>query len=126
MASPNAENVAKEVIKLVRSGKIVNFQKIQKKNGYSDKSCKAMKAKQTKTYKRTIEPITDGLWREINRIKNELESRDLSEEKYKELVESLDKLVKNYQLLSGGATERREDIISPERQAILDKLLNDK
>ena len=34
--------------------------------------------------------------------------RDISEEKYKDLSEVLDKLYKNYQLATGGATERTE------------------
>lgn len=127
MASKNAEIVAKKVSENIRKGKKIVLGEIIEQSGYSESTSRSpQRVTETKTFKKAIEPLTDGLWREINRIKKELESRDLTEEKYKEMVESMDKLIKNYQLLSGGATERREDIISPERQAILDKILDDK
>jgi Spy/CpxP family protein refolding chaperone len=40
-------------------------------------------------------------------------------------MKSMYKLIKNYQLLSGGATERVENTLTPEQQAKLDKILND-
>lgn len=108
MASEAAEAVAKEVIKTVRNGQIPNFQKIQKKHGYSDKSAKTMVAKRTKTYKKAIAPFEALLNKEISKIQLEMARRDISEEKYKDLSEVLDKLYKNYQLATGGATERTE------------------
>ncbi len=106
MASENAAAVAKEVIQTVQNGKKVNLQKIQQKHGYSDKSAKAMKAKQTKTYKKTILPFASMLEKEISKIQLEMDKRDIGDEKYKDLAEVLDRLNKNLQLASGGDTER--------------------
>ncbi len=66
----------------------------------------ATKVTETKTYKQTVEPIVERWQKEIGRIQTELETRVLSGEKYKELVESLDKLNKQVQLATGGVTER--------------------
>lgn len=105
MASPNAEKVALDVIKAVSNGKLANKQKITEANGYSKKSARAQKAVRTKTYQKTIRPVVDGIAEEIEKIKIELKSRDISEERYNDLVRSMDLLIKNYQLLTGGNTE---------------------
>jgi len=102
--SYNAKAVAEEVIKTVRAGTKVELGKIQKRHGYSDSSVQAGKAIKTKTFKRAIKPLTDGLHREIQKIKKEMAGRDITEEKYRDLADVLDKLIKNYQLLSGGKT----------------------
>lgn len=115
MASENAKAVAREVIQRVRKGEKVNFQEIQQNHGYSANSAKSMKAKETETYKMEIKPLADRLKDEIDRIQLEMTRRDLTEEKYQILVDALDKINKNYQLVSGGATERVINIqLSPE------------
>lgn len=52
----------------------------------------------------------------IEQIRNnalaELEARDVSEERYSDVVKAVDLLTKNHQLLSGGETERNEMTIS--------------
>lgn len=108
MASEIAEAVAKEVIETVRKGKKPNLQEIQQRHGYSKQSAKSMMAKRTKTYKKAMLPFEALLKKEIDKIQQEMSSRDISEEKYKDLSEVLDKLYKNYQLATGGATERTE------------------
>jgi hypothetical protein len=105
MASEIAGKVAEEVIKTVRNGKIPNLQEIQQKHGYSKQSAKSMMAKRTKTYKKAMAPFEALLKKEIDKIQQEMANRDISEEKYKDLGEVLDKLYKNYQLATGGATE---------------------
>lgn len=107
MASINAENVAKEVIMKVRKGERVNFQELQKKNGYSDNSAKSMKVKETQSYQAIIKPLADRLKEEIDRIQNAMGIKDLDKEKYDVLVNALDKVNKNYQLVTGGATDNQ-------------------
>jgi hypothetical protein len=106
MASENAKAVAKEVITKVRKGEKINLQEIQQAHGYSKNSAKSMKGVDNDTYRKEVKPLADGIDREIERIKLELSTRDISEEKYKELVSSLDILIKNHQLLNGKETER--------------------
>jgi len=108
MASENAKAVAQEVIERVRKGEKVNFQEIQQNHGYSEASAKSMKAKETDTYQKEIKPLVDRLKDEIDRIQLEMSSRDLTPEKLRDLSDILDKYVKNYQLLSGGATENKK------------------
>jgi len=107
MSSENAKAVAKEVITRVRNGKKINFQEIQQNHGYSKSSAVAMKGTRNDTYKEAVKPLSDGLAKEIEKIKLEMSLRDISDEKYKDLADVLDKLVKNYQLVTGGATERQ-------------------
>jgi hypothetical protein len=127
MASKNAENVAKKISENIRKGKKVILGEIIEESGYSESTSKSpQRVTETKSFKKAIEPLTDGLWREINKIKAEMEARDITDEKYETLSTVLDKLVKNYQLLSGGATERVENKLDQEQQAKLDIILNDK
>lgn len=122
MPSENAKAVAKEVISRVRKGEKVNLQEIQTNHGYTKSSAKSMKATRTDTYKREIKPFAERLKNEIDRLSEELESRDLSQEEYKTLVDSIDKLNKNYQLVTGGATERVEDTLTDEQvQRIIER-----
>ncbi len=60
----------------------------------------------TKQYQEKMKPIKEQLEEERQRIIQQMKSKNLSKEKYKDLVESMDKITKNVQLLSGGATER--------------------
>jgi hypothetical protein len=60
----------------------------------------------TKQYKEKMKPVVDQLIAERQRILNALIKKNLTKEEYKNLVDSLDKMTRNIQLLSGGATER--------------------
>ena len=113
MASLNAEAVAKDVIETVRKGKKVNFQKLQKKHGYTDASARAMKVKKTKTFQKRIAPLVDRLKSEIDRIQLEMSNRDITDEKYIELAKVMDIYIKNYQLFTGGDTERSRIVFMP-------------
>jgi hypothetical protein len=105
MSSINAKLTAKEVSETIRAGKPVVLGKIIRKRYSNSTSKSPQRVTQTKSYQEEIKPITEGLYREINRLKNEMESRDLSIEEYKTLSEVLDKTVKNYQLLSDKPTD---------------------
>lgn len=107
MASVNAETVANKVIERVRKGQKVKLGEIIKKQGYSDSvSTSPTKVTKTKSYQQIIKPVVIKLKNEIDRIQKELGKRILSGEDYKVLTDALDKQIKNYQLLSGGDTER--------------------
>lgn len=55
---------------------------------------------------------------------NELKARDLSEERFPDVVKAIDTFTKNAQLLSGGATKRQEiGVLSEERKEELLSLL---
>lgn len=106
MASENAKAVLRDVEATVRSGKIVNFQKIQIKNGYSKTSAKAMKAKKTATYQEGEKKIVEQLEKERQKILIEMKKKR-GKAGYSDLVRGLEVTTKNIQLLSGGDTERQ-------------------
>lgn len=112
MSSENVKSVVKDIIKTVQKGGKINMQEIQKKHGYSVKSAKAMKAKQTKTWQKEMKPFLTMLQDEISKIQLEMAGRDITEEKYKDLAEVLDRLNKQVQLATGGETERTKIIVT--------------
>lgn len=107
MASQNAKLVANKVLENLGKGKRIIMGEILREAGYADNTADNPKnVTNTKTYKETISPIVSRWQKEIERIQAELERRSLSDEKYKELVDSIDKLNKQVQLATGGDTER--------------------
>lgn len=106
MASLNAQKVALKVSETIRKGKRVHLGKIIRENGYSlETSLSPTLVTRTKSYKAIMKPLEEKLKYEIDRIANELSNKDLSKERYDTLATALDKLNKNYQLITGGATE---------------------
>lgn len=76
---------------------------------------------------KAIKPIVDKWIAERDRLTAELESRDLSEEKYETVIKSIDLITKNIQLITGKATENIAiATVSEEDKRRLDFLLNDK
>jgi hypothetical protein len=117
--SINAKRVARDVSETIRRGKKVVLGEIIRKNGYSlETSLAPQRVTETLTYKTEMErlnrPIIEGLQRQINKFKAEIESRKLSGEDIRVLVGSLDIYIKNFQLLSGGATERQVFVLPSE------------
>lgn len=114
----NPVRLAHEVVKTVSAGKLVNLRELSQKVGYSRQSAISEKGVRTQKYKQTIaslsEPLLKGLQEQINKIKYEIANRNLKNEEYRTLVGSLDILIKNYQLLSGGATERQIFVLPSE------------
>lgn len=106
MASENAKAVAKEVSENLRKNKKVNLGKIIKGKGYADSTSKKPKiVTKTQSYQKEIKPIVDRLIIERDRAIKALGGK-ISKAKYRDLIDSIDKLTKNIQLLSGGSTER--------------------
>ncbi len=103
--SKAAVAVAQEVISTVGKGGIPRMKEIQEKHGYSPASARSSKAVETDSYKRTMQPFVQRLEKERERIIGAMESKNLDEEDYKVLSDSLAKLTHDVQLLSGGKTE---------------------
>jgi hypothetical protein len=114
----NPKRLAHKVIEQVRKGNLVNLQRLSVDIGYSPSSAVAQKAVRTKQYKAEIaklsRPILEGMIEQINKIKDEIMSRNLNGEDTRTLTYTLDTYIKNYQLLSGGATERQVFVIPSE------------
>lgn len=108
MSSINAKQVAQDVSESIGTGQKVSLGAIILKNGYSESTSKTPKrVTNTKTYQQAMKPFIEMLEDEISKIQAEMASRDIKDEKYKELAEVLDKLFKNKQLATGGATENQ-------------------
>lgn len=108
MASIAAKLVAKDVSESIRKGKRPNLGKIAIKNGYSESTSKSPTIiTETKSYKEEIEPIIVQLEKERQRIIKALANKDVDLERYATLTDSMDKITKNIQLLSGKETERQ-------------------
>ncbi len=109
MASINAEKVATRVLETLGRGEKVILGKIVLESGYSYKmSLNPKEVTKGKTYKNIMRPIIEGIQEEIERTKLEIANKDLTKVQYDSLVRGLDTLIKNYQLLSGGVTEKSE------------------
>ena len=104
--SENARAVAEEVRLKVSKGEKIVMGKIIKKHGYSDGISKQpIRVRKTQSYQKEIKPIVDRLIIERDRAIKALK-RKISKAKYRDLTDAIDKLTKNIQLLSGGATSR--------------------
>jgi len=119
MGSINAQMSAIKVSETIRKGKKVILGDILKENGYSDATANSPSlVTKTKSYMTALElekrPLLEGLQREINEIKQAMANKDKSKEEYRTLVGSLDIVTRNYQLLSGGATERQVFVLPSE------------
>lgn len=105
MSSISAKEVAKEVLENIRKGIKPNLGKIIKSKGYSETtSTVPTLVTETRSYKEVINPVVEAMEAERNRIIVALSNKKLSKEKYRDLIDGLDKLTKNVQLLSGGRT----------------------
>lgn len=124
MASETAKAVARDVAKaLDTTGKVV-MGKIVENRGYGYSTIKNPKRVQdTQSYKTEMNPIVTRWQKEIDRIQAELEKKNLSDEKYKDLVDSMDKLNKQVQLATGGVTERVGIQMSDEERLLANQAL---
>jgi hypothetical protein len=105
MSSNAARKVAQEVLETIGKDKKSSVIKIAPKYGYSKTTAGSGQIQKTKSYKEVMFPVVQALERERNRIINELANKDLSKERYHDLIDGLDKITKNVQLLSGKSTE---------------------
>lgn len=105
MSSLSAKLVAQEVLENVRKGIKPNLGKIIKSKGYSKATSNVpTQVTNTKSYRDVINPVVEAMERERDRIIVALSKKNLPKEKYRDLIDGLDKLTKNAQLLSGGRT----------------------
>jgi len=105
MGSIAAKEVGKEVLETVRKGKRPILGKIIRKKGYAlTTSTVPTQVTRTKSYKKVVEPVLERYLREEQRILKAAEKKNLNKEQYRILIDSLDKIRKQIQLLSGGRT----------------------
>lgn len=119
MGSLNAQSVARKVSENISKGKRVILADVLKDSGYSHSVTRRPSTiTNTKSFKQAFaveqRPILEGLQEQINKIKDAIARKDIDDEEYRILVASLDVLIKNYQLLSGGATERQVFVLPSE------------
>ena len=118
MGSINAQTVAMKVADKVRNGEKVSISKIMRETGYSKYKSAHSDVIHTQSYKTAFElekqPLLDGLQLQINKAKEALLKKSLKNEEVRTLVGTIDILIKNYQLLSGGATERQVFVLPSE------------
>ncbi len=60
--------------------------------------------KETEGFKEAVEPVLDRYLKEEKRLLDAAEKKDLTQEQYRTVIDSLDKVRKQIQLLSGGST----------------------
>lgn len=105
MASENAKAVAQEVVKTIGNNRKVVLRQIIKKKGYSPVTADNPKVvTNTKSYQEVIEPVVKQMEDERLRLVQAISNKNLAKEKYRDLIDGIDKLTKNIQLLSGKAT----------------------
>lgn len=104
MASQAAKEVAREVIRTVGKGRRANISKIGVEKGYSVQSARSGKITKTKSYQAEVTPLIQSLEEERRAIILRLK-KVRSKARYRDLIDGLDKITKNLQLLTGGATE---------------------
>jgi len=112
MGSIKAQRVARKMSESVLDSKPITLEKIMVESGYAPSTAKKpSRVLQSKSFQAAIltetSPLIEGLQMQINRIKQAMLDKDMSAEDMRTLAYSLDVLTKNYQLLSGGATERQ-------------------
>lgn len=129
MGSVKAQKMAMIVSESIRTGEPMTYEKAALKAGYAPSSAKRPhQVTRTKSYQTAMiaenAPLLEGIQKEINAIKNAMAAKDKNNEDYRVLVGSLDLLTKNYQLLTGGATERQVFVLPAEvinKNALLTK-----
>ena len=125
MASIAAQEVAKEVIRKVRKGERPVLRKIIPKHGYGPSIADhPNKVTGTDSYKDIVNPIVNEWLKERERLTKSIMGKDLDKVHYKDAIDALDKLNKNIQLLTGGATENFAVIASVEERESINKALD--
>lgn len=105
--SINAQSVARDVTERVRKGQKVVIGEILRKRGYSESVSKSpTKVTKTESFQEAISPVVQAMVSERDRIIKAMAEQKLSKVKYRDLTDAVDKLTKNIQLLTGGATDR--------------------
>jgi hypothetical protein len=112
MASENAKLAARKVLETIRKGGKIHYGKILQESGYTKAtSTVPTQVTRSKSYQDEVKPIVDRWRDEIARIQTELEKKSLDKERYEVLVTAMDKINKQVQLATGGATEHSKIVI---------------
>lgn len=107
MASKNARLAANKVLEKLGKGERIVLGHILREVGYADNTADNPKSvTETATFKAVVNPVIDMMEKERNRVLTALATKVHKKEKYRDLIDGLDKLTKNIQLLTGGETER--------------------
>jgi hypothetical protein len=115
MASLNVQRAVSKISEKVKKGEKVIYGQIMKEVGYSKSVCEhPQKLHATKTYRKLMKPLLERLQDQIDSIVDAMNGKDKTQEDFRVLAYSLDVLVKNQQLLSGGATERKVFVLPSE------------
>jgi len=115
MGSLNIQRFANKVVEKVRSQEKVNLGAIAREVGYSESvATQPTKITRTKGYRNLTKPLLDGMQQDIKRLQLAMQRKDLDNEELRSLAYTYDLMVKNYQLLSGGATERQVFVLPSE------------
>lgn len=116
MATPKQEKLAKKITENYRSKKTKTLGKMLEESDYT-KSTSEQPSRiiKSKGVQKEIKPILQELEELRQRTITALKEKDLNQEKVQELNNLLKNLNHDIQLLSGGSTERVENILSPEQ-----------
>ena len=105
MASQNAKTAANKVSETLRKGKKVNMGKILLESGYSESTSKSPTGvTDTKSFQEEIAPVVKRMERLRDKVIQEMDNKDLSEERFDTLSNSLRNLNFDVRLLSGKST----------------------
>ncbi len=115
--SENARAVAHEVIDSVRKGKKISISGIMLKHGYSESSARALKVKQTATFKDTIHSLLEGKQRLEIKFLEELE-RKVETADFKSLNKALARLTCDIFLLERTVKKTENSLSEDEKKTI--------
>jgi RNA polymerase-interacting CarD/CdnL/TRCF family regulator len=104
-ATTIAGQTAQDVLETIARGEKKNITKSAMKYGATHNYAKSGQLTETKEYREIMTNALDRMSRERERIMEAMENKDLSDEKYQTLTQSLTTLTHDIQLLSGGKTE---------------------
>ena len=100
--------VAREVLENLRQGKKPDIGKIALKHGYAETTANSGMIQTTKAYKEYLAEenaaTAELMSIERSRAIAEMPAK-IKKARYRDLIDATDKLTKNHQLLTGGATE---------------------
>lgn len=101
--SEAARAVANEVIRQVEKGGKASITSIAPKKGYSIRTAQSGKIQKTRAYQSVIQPVVQRMIAQRDKALARMD-KTIGGAKYRDAVDAIDKLTKNIQLLSGGAT----------------------
>ena len=111
MGSIAAEEVAREVLGNLGKPVRPNITQIAIRKGLKPKYANSGQVQKTKAYRAIIDPYANRLKRHQEKILKAMEAKDLSEEDYKTLTDSLAKVTHDVQILTGGSTENVQQVL---------------